>query len=600
MFTGINNTYICYYTTLYRPVSPLPSAAPSELVESFSNFFNVKIQKIRDQITNSTGEDISNTEDVPVDEHLISRFDVFENTSEDEIKKLIVSSKSTTCSLDSIPTEILKKCLNQTLPTLTKLYNLSLRSGVVPNAFKRAIIKPLLKKHNLDINELKSFRPISNLSFLSKILEKIVDQRLRDHLSSNNLYNSFQSAYRPFHSTETALLRISNDILLELDSKRAVILVLLDLSAAFDTIDHNILLRRLKNVFGIDGVVLQWFKSYISDRTQTVSIEGADSSSTPLRFGVPQGSVLGPVLFSMYTTPLARVIENHGFQYHFYADDTQLYLSFNPKYPLELEDSIKSVENCIISIHKWMSANFLKLNEDKTEILIITSKHFKRYISDVSFSLGNSIVTPGEKAKNIGIIVDDQFNLKSHIGNICKSSCYQLRCIGAIRKHLTRDACLTLIHSFITSKIDYCNSLYFGLPEYQLKRLQSIINSAARIVSLLPKSCHITPVLRNLHWLPIHKRIEYKILLLVYKCLHGLAPAYLSQLISLHNPPRILRSSSTLSLSSIRTNTTYGCRAFSSSAPMLWNSLPVSLQTAPSLSLFKVHLKTHLFVQAFG
>ena len=174
-----------------------------------------------------------------------------------------------------------------------------------------------------------------------------------------------------------------------------------------------------------------------------------------------------------------------------------------------------------------------------------------------------------------------------------------MRSIGAITKHLTRDACKTLIHSFITSKIDYCNALYFGLPQCQLKRLQRIINSAARIVSLSPKTTHITPVLYELHWLPIHERIEYKILLTVYKCLHQIAPAYLSELITVYDPPRTLRSSSSLTLNTIRTNTSFGSRAFSSCAPVHWNSLPLSLRSARTCDIFKSHLKTFLFGRAF-
>ena len=188
-----------------------------------------------------------------------------------------------------------------------------------------------LKKHSLPSQDVTSYRPISNLNFLSKIIEQIIHSHLTLHLSTFNSLSTFQSAYHPSYSTESALLRIQNDLLLAIDQQKVSALVLLDLSAAFDTIDHNILLTRLSSYFGITGSALDLLTSYLLNHTQSVRIGSHISSSSPLTTGIPQGSVLGPLLFTLYTTPLSHIISDTGLSFHFYADDTQLYVSFSAK-----------------------------------------------------------------------------------------------------------------------------------------------------------------------------------------------------------------------------------------------------------------------------
>ena len=188
------------------------------------------------------------------------------------------------------------------------MVNLSLQDGVFPEPFKNAIVTPLIKKTSLPKEDLKNYRPVSGLSFLSKLVERVVAAQIRLHIDSYDLGNTFQSAYKAGHSTETALLCIQNEIHLSLSKGMPTALVLLDLSAAFDTIDHNTLLACLSTRFGFTGNVLRWFTSYLLDRFQSVKIGSAVSECFKLTFGVPQGSVLGPLLFSLYTSPLSKVI----------------------------------------------------------------------------------------------------------------------------------------------------------------------------------------------------------------------------------------------------------------------------------------------------
>ena len=228
-----------------------------------------------------------------------------------------------------VPTKFLK---NDFLPilqkTITNIANSSFQSGKFPSVLKTAMVTPLLKKANLDKDVLKNYCPISNIPFLSKVLEKVAAKQIYQHLEQNGMSEKLQSAYKPLHSTETALLRIQNDILTGLNDKTpsGVFLVLIDLSAAFDTVDHHILLDFLRDTLGIKGSALKWIETYLCNRTQQVSIDGILSALIELLFGVPQGSVLGPLKFCMYTLPLGAILRYHRIGYHIYADDTQLYL----------------------------------------------------------------------------------------------------------------------------------------------------------------------------------------------------------------------------------------------------------------------------------
>ena len=235
-------------------------------------------------------------------------FDSFSSLSEVEINKIIKQSPSKSCDLDPLPTSLLKENMSSILPLITEIVNDSLSSGHVPEEFKVAHVTPLLKNTSLDKNVLKNYRPVSNLPFVSKVLERAVAKQLR----------------------KTALLCVQNDIVQAIDGNKSVILVLLDLSAAFDTIDHTVLLHRLKHDFGITGTALKWLDSYLSHRTQTVKIGDSFSTKQKLLFGVPQGSVLGPVLFSLYSSPVAKIARKYSLCVQLYAYDTQLYLSFTP------------------------------------------------------------------------------------------------------------------------------------------------------------------------------------------------------------------------------------------------------------------------------
>ena len=224
------------------------------------------------------------------------------------VKEFILNSAPKSCELDPISSKLLIECLDSILPSLTDVFNSSLVSGIFPQCFKSVLVTPILKKKCLDHNDLNNYRPVSNLCFIAKILEKLVLSQLSSYLNSHNLYNACQSAYRPGHSTETALLKVVDDLFLSHNKGNISVLALLDFSSAFDTIDHPILVHRLHTDFGFTDTVLQWFSSYLTDRTHYVSLSNNSSAFTHVHSGVPQGSVLGPILFTMYIKPLLPLL----------------------------------------------------------------------------------------------------------------------------------------------------------------------------------------------------------------------------------------------------------------------------------------------------
>lgn len=580
-------------------ILPLHSS-PKQLAQNFSDFFIGKIENIRDNIT-SQKQSSSGVGDIEAD-YIGVKYDKFTPTSEDEVKSIIRKSASKSCELDPIPTWLLKECLDELTPVMTKVINASLQSGYVPRSFKHSRIRPLLKKPSLDANVLKNYRPVSNLPFISKILEKVVDVRIENHLKNNELHEVNQSAYRKFHSTETALLKVQNDILQSLDRNNVTILVMLDLSAAFDTIDHETLLTRLEHHFGITGTPLTWMRSYLSDRYQTVAINGELSDPVLMKYSVPQGSVLGPKNYTMYTKPVGAICRNHDLDNHFYADDSQLYLSFKPLNTISIEESVNRIEHCLNDIVKWMNNNMLKLNADKTELIIFSSEHNSKTVSNVSVTVDGSVIKQSPSVRNLGAYLDSNMKLDQHVNSVCRNSYAQLRHIGHIRPYLTLNATKSLVNSLVTSRIDYCNALLYGVPKQILNKLQTVQNTAARIVTRTARYDHITPVLQELHWLPVQCRVEYKILTHTFKALHDQSPAYIVDMLEIYRASRNLRSknkSLTLVVPKCRT-ARYGDRSFQSASAKLWNALPSDIRDCNTLQSFKKALKTHYFKQYYG
>ena len=435
---------------------------------------------------------------------------MFSPVSQDDVKKIILSSPTKSCSLDPWPTFLVKKHLDILIVPITEIVNLSLSTGEFPKRFRTAVVTPLHKKPSLPREGFGNYRPVSGLSFISKVIERIVAKQLNKHIVNNGLQNIYQSAYKAGHSTETALLKLKNDIQINMAENKATAVVLLDLSAAFDTIDQLSLVNRLTEWFGVRDTALRWFSSYLSGRSQSVKIDESLSESTGLECGVPQGSVLGPILFSLYTAPLSKIIGTFSTVKHLlYADDTQIYMSITPS---NASNSIKDIQGCLSSVQSWMSANKLKLNPDKTEFIVFGNKRQQTELAPFfpADILGNRLV-PADTVKNLGVKFDSCLNMSKQVSNTISSCYYHIKDLRRIRRHLTKSVAITLCNALVGSKIDYCNALYYGINDKQMQRLQRVQNTLCRIVTHTHRFSSITGPLMSLHWLPVRVRVQFKL-----------------------------------------------------------------------------------------
>jgi len=383
---------------------------------------------------------------------------------------------------------------------------------------------------------MANYRPIANLSTISKILEKLALRRLRRHVISTGNFSEFQSAYRAGHSTETALLKVTNDVVTFTSDWLTTILLSLDISAAFDTINLRTLLERISQDFSIHGTTFNWLRSFVSDRKQYVAVGAEQSSSVNCTSGVPQGSVLGPLLFAMYISPVSNVIAAHSLRYHRYADDTQLYMAVRLS---DDDDTFKPVSECVEDVSRWFLENGLLLNPEKMEAVLFGTKVQREKITTSSgIDVAGAVVPFSDNVKLLGVRLDSALTMDRHVTEVLRSCSYHTRALRHIRPLLTLDVAKMVGHSIVSSRLDYANALLHGTSANNINRLQVAQNLLARAVCQAPCSTSATELCRQLHWLPVRQRITYKLAVITYKTRSTDNPAYLSHLIHDYQPAR--------------------------------------------------------------
>ena len=410
-----------------------------ELCNTFSSFFVSKIASLKLAINDKITR-LSSTLCFPDPPHSGPLFDSLPLVTPDEVLRILQTCPKKSSPMDYIPTSLLLACKPVFSHLICRLANLSFSEGRFPSSFKFASITPLLKKPNLDKSLPANYRPISNLNTISKILERLFLARFQPFVSSSPNFNQFQSAYRRHHSTETAILSTLDNIFHSSDNGKSTLLVSLDLSAAFDTIDHRILINRLETCFGVSATVLSWLSSYLIGRQQSVRVGGHSSPFLVCKSGVPQGSVLGPILFNMYTSPLSIICSSHGISQQQYADDTQLFIALAPS---SISVEISKLTLCLTSLHSWFSQNGLALNADKSESILLGTRqrsHSYRDVTDVtSVNVADAIVPLTDHVKLLGVTLDSHLTFDKHVNVLTKTCFYHIRAFRHIRPAITED-----------------------------------------------------------------------------------------------------------------------------------------------------------------
>ena len=568
-----------------------PTTLPSheskfELATKFNAYFKDKISEIRKKfppVQNRNCPTIFNGT-------LLQRF---EPVTEEELRTMIKTHGIKCSPADPIPAKLLKTLVETFIPIWKDLINVSLEEGSMEQ-LKCGVLAPLIKSMDstTDFEALSNYRPVTNLEILGKLIERVVESRIDVHMDKNGLHSPNHYAYKANHSTELLLTKVSNDLLLACDNKTPTLVMFLDLSAAFDTVDQDRLLQILHDDVGVRDVALKWFESYLRGRTQKVKIGDVYSEEVGLDFGVTQGSILGPKLFNIYTKPFPAQLKVVSVTVEGYADDNQLLKQFNIVFQVEALG--EGIEETFRIIDKWMKENFLKLNSGKTQIMVVAPEGVLQYVIVNGTFINGQCIRFVDNAKNLGAYIDSTMSMDHQVEKVVSSCFHTIRQLSRIKAFLTTEQLQLMVCSLVLSRIDNCNILYYGMSADNMGKLQRVQNSAARLACKVNICDRIrsNDLFHKLHWLRVRERVAFKVLVTAHKCVYGNAP---------ENVKKLVRFSQRERLKKLEVQTfkgLYGERAFSVCGPRLWNCIPTKLRLCDDLDVFKKDLKTFLFKNA--
>ena len=483
--------------------------------------------------------------------------------------------------LDRIPSNLLKMAASIVAPSLTSIFSKSILTGIYPNDWKAAKVTPLFKKGLK--SDPNNYRPISVIPVVSKVLEKIVYNQLYHYLDDNKLLLGCQSGFRSLHSTLTVLLEATDAWSVNIDNGLLNGVVFIDLTKAFDTIDHEIILRKM-SYLGVDQAAIKWFSSYLSGRTQRCSVNGKLSTARTLSCGVPQGSILGPLLFLIYINDLPNSLQNAVPR--MFADDTNLTLSVKTLTELKL-----ALAPELNNLSCWLKANKLSLNVAKTELMIIGSRQrLSAQCDDVEIRIDDQIIERVDHTKSLGLFIDAHLSWCKHVEEICKKVSSAIGALKRVRPFISKETAIQIYNALIIPHFDYCSPVWDCLSGYLSEKLQKLQNRAARVITKSPFDTSSNHLLSTLDWERLFLRRKKQKALMMFKTMNGLAPDYLQSLFSQRHSVYNLRDSEG-KLTLPKPNTNYLKRSFSYSGAMLWNNLPKCLKNAVSVNNFKQIIK---------
>ena len=504
----------------------------------------------------------------------------------EEIQKEIMSLNSKkACGPFSIPVKLLKLIKSPISKPLELLFNHSLSTGKVPQDFKIARVIPVFK--NGSKTDINNYRPISLISVYNKLLEKLVYKRVLVFLENNKMIYSKQFGFRSNHSTEQALLFIVNKIQNAIENREFSCGIFLDFSKAFDTVDHKILLDKL-DYYGIRGVAKEWFISYLKDRKQYVSIGNVKSDYKNISCGVPQGSVLGPLLFLLYINDLKECL--HLLDAHLFADDTNLFYSGK-----NLKDLETTVNSELKEVQTWLSANKLSLNITKS-YFVIFRPHQKNIPFQIHLSINNELLKQEECIKYLGIFLDSHLKWRFHINYITKKINRNIGLLSKLRHLVNKKILIELYYSFIFPYLIYSLIIWGNTYSTILYPLCTIQKRAIRIITFSSYRDHSTPLFKLTNILKLTDLIYFQTAIFMYKFHHRMLPSlfdnYFTEISKTHNYSTRLSQKKSYCLPKIRTN--YGIYNIRYQGPKVWNSINKTLRDEMHISTFKTKLKSRL------
>ena len=492
---------------------------------------------------------------------------------------------SGSCGSDGISIHILKICFDVLGHVFLYIINTCLTSCEYPDSWKHSIVHPIHKSGSP--SETSNFRPISIVPAFPKLVEKVVQRQLYSYMSSNNLFSSSQHGFRSNHSTETALLTVSDHILSATDRQEITLLCLLDLSKCFDVIDHSKLLSKLQT-YSIDPT---WFSAYLSGHTQ--SVRAADgrghyhlSRPLPIPIGIFQGSSLGPLLFQIFANDLSLYTpEAHVVQY---ADDTQILISGKKE---SLPQLIAIMEQSLSSLDGWFLSHGLKINTEKTELIVFGSRQNCRGMAPTTIRFREDTVRESPTVRNLGVLFDKYLSWDSHVSALVKKCNGILIGLTHVRHQIPSSLLPIIVDALVLSHVRYCMAVFGNGSENNTQRLQKVLNFCLRAVSGRRKFDHISDVRGELGWLTARQLYEFQSLNLLHKIRCTGEPQDIASYLSVNSQlrSRSTRQDADLALPRVRTNA--GKRRFLYGTVRRYNELSSDVRSL-SMSSFKRHLRS--------